>query len=356
MEGFWPCTMKALSSGFNNDANMIIFRDGWRSFSTLFVLVSYDSPALRTPPNLESKGQKSWGTPRPKNVEFRHGHEPPLQDISSTGFYVDVGAEDEGFVHVSEIKEIWGVTTRENQHCFGGFWWSNAYFQQTGGMRQESELCRCVFLFLKLLIGYNDFSVCFFHIKYVNTASLRGKVQGWLTHGNPFCLENFFPASKLRRLTAMSIKRYLLVKRRNATRKAIHGCLCPHGKICRKKLTERLPSPGKIYGGFFHPHHKKVTYILSPSHPSEESRVNKVSEEVRIGQEVSVRVLSAEGKLTLSMKPISFWEEKKTPKKKRRWKSHGWDRCRKWWETSNVFFSEVWLKSVTTSCFNAIHQ
>eukprot|EP00434_Breviolum_minutum_P026347 symbB.v1.2.023291.t1/scaffold2121.1/size88631/3 len=36
-----------------------------------------------------------------------------------------------------------------------------------------------------------------------------------------------------------------------------------------------------------------------------ESRVNKVSEEVRIGQEVSVRVLSAEGKLTLSMKPIS---------------------------------------------------
>eukprot|EP00438_Fugacium_kawagutii_P007643 Skav216796 [mRNA] locus=scaffold2110:9805:13000:- [translate_table: standard] len=26
-------------------------------------------------------------------------------DISSTGFYVDVGAEDEGFVHISEIKE-----------------------------------------------------------------------------------------------------------------------------------------------------------------------------------------------------------------------------------------------------------
>lgn len=43
--------------------------------------------------------------------------------------------------------------------------------------------------------------------------------------------------------------------------------------------------------------------------------MNKVSEEVRIGQEVSVRVLSAEGKLTLSMKPISFWEEKKTQKK-----------------------------------------
>ena len=37
--------------------------------------------------------------------------------------------------------------------------------------------------------------------------------------------------------------------------------------------------------------------------------MNKVSEEVRIGQEVSVRVLSAEGKLTLSMKPISFLEE-----------------------------------------------
>lgn len=257
MEGFWPCTMKAwwfwmkhhmllphfhlwltMSSGFNNDANMIIFRDGWRSFSTLFVLVSYDSPALRTPPNLESKGQKSWGTPRPKNVEFRHGHEPPLQDISSTGFYVDVGAEDEGFVHISEIKEIWGVTTRENQHCFGGYWWSNAYFQQTGGMRQESELCRCVFLFLKLLIGYNDFSVCFFHIKYVNTASLRGKVQGWLTHGNPFCLENFFPASKLRRLTAMSIKRYLLVKRRKATRKATHtDVFFPMGNIWPKKNT-----------------------------------------------------------------------------------------------------------------------
>ena len=43
--------------------------------------------------------------------------------------------------------------------------------------------------------------------------------------------------------------------------------------------------------------------------------MNKVSEEVRIGQEVSVRVLSAEGKLTLSMKPISFLEGKKTPKK-----------------------------------------
>ena len=66
---------------------------------------------------------------------------------------------------------------------------------------------------------------------------------------------------------------------------------------------------------FFPPHHKKVTYS-EPSFPSEESRVNKVSEEVRIGQEVSVRVLSAEGKLTLSMKPISFWERKKTQKKK----------------------------------------
>eukprot|EP00435_Cladocopium_sp_Y103_P014482 s2348_g3.t1 len=28
-----------------------------------------------------------------------------VRDISSTGFYVDVGAEDEGFVHISEIKE-----------------------------------------------------------------------------------------------------------------------------------------------------------------------------------------------------------------------------------------------------------
>ena len=44
----------------------------------------------------------------------------------------------------------------------------------------------------------------------------------------------------------------------------------------------------------------------------EESRVNKVSEEVRIGQEVSVRVLSAEGKLSLSMKPMSFLEKKDT--------------------------------------------
>ena len=59
----------------------------------------------------------------------------------------------------------------------------------------------------------------------------------------------------------------------------------------------------------------KVGHLLSPRIPSEESRVNKVSEEVRIGQEVSVRVLSAEGKLTLSMKPISFWEEKKITKK-----------------------------------------
>lgn len=31
---------------------------------------------------------------------------------------MDVGAEDEGFVHISEIKEIWGVTTRENQRIF----------------------------------------------------------------------------------------------------------------------------------------------------------------------------------------------------------------------------------------------
>ena len=38
--------------------------------------------------------------------------------------------------------------------------------------------------------------------------------------------------------------------------------------------------------------------------------MNKVSEEVRIGQEVSVRVLSAEGKLSLSMKPMSFLEKK----------------------------------------------
>lgn len=43
--------------------------------------------------------------------------------------------------------------------------------------------------------------------------------------------------------------------------------------------------------------------------------MNKVSEEVRIGQEVSVRVLSAEGKLTLSMKPISFLGGKKNSKK-----------------------------------------
>ena len=45
--------------------------------------------------------------------------------------------------------------------------------------------------------------------------------------------------------------------------------------------------------------------------------MNKVSEEVRIGQEVSVRVLSAEGKLTLSMKPISFLGGKKNTKKRR---------------------------------------
>lgn len=95
---------------------------------------------------------------------------------------------------------------------------------------------------------------------------------------------------------------------------------------------------------------------LYPPFPSEESRVNKVSEEVRIGQEVSVRVLSAEGKLTLSMKPISFLGGKKNTKK-RRWKSHCWDRCRKWWETFLYFFRREfdWNPS-TTSCFNAIHQ
>ena len=58
--------------------------------------------------------------------------------------------------------------------------------------------------------------------------------------------------------------------------------------------------------GFFPKNHQRPNGLFTV----QESRVNKVSEEVRIGQEVSVRVLSAEGKLSLSMKPMSFLEKK----------------------------------------------